>query len=137
MHGGGVVLQEAVAGGRMLASGMAAERNGVLPDSPRFPFRRLCPFDPPPEYAKARAAGPLHSVTLWNGKRAWLVTRYEEVRAVLMDDRRFSGAMAQPGFPTVTEARVTVDRNERAFVGMDNPRHDRRNLDRRPPPCGQ
>jgi cytochrome P450 len=108
----------------MLASRMAAERDGVLPDSPRFPFRRLCPFDPPPEYAKARAAGPLHSVTLWNGKRAWLVTRYEEVRAVLMDDRRFSGAMAQPGFPTVTEARVTVDRNERAFVGMDNPRHD-------------
>jgi cytochrome P450 len=42
----------------------------------------------------------------------------------LTDDRRFSGAMAQPDFPTVTEARVTVDRNERAFVGMDNPAHD-------------
>ena len=37
---------------------------------------------------------------------------------------RFSGAMAHPDFPTVTEARVTVDRNERAFVGMDNPAHD-------------
>ncbi|MFN0301826.1 MAG: cytochrome P450 [Burkholderiales bacterium] len=103
---------------------MSVEHESVIPDSPRFPFRRQCPFDPPPEYAKARAAGPLHSVTLWNGKRAWLVTRYDEVRSVLMDDRRFSGAMAQPDFPTVTEARVIVDRNERAFVGMDNPLHD-------------
>ncbi|MFM9885336.1 MAG: cytochrome P450, partial [Burkholderiales bacterium] len=117
-------FEEAVISSPMLASGMAAACEGILPDSPRFPFRRQCPFDPPSEYTKARAAGPLYSVTLWNGKRAWLVTRYEEVRSVLMDDRRFSGAMAQPDFPTVTEARVTVDRNERAFVGMDNPRHD-------------
>ena len=95
-----------------------------LPEAPRFPLRRECPFDPPPLYARARAAGPLYAVTLWNGRRAWLVTRHEEIRAVLMDDRRFSGAMAHPDFPTVTEARVTVDRNERAFVGMDNPAHD-------------
>jgi len=95
------------------------------PDAPRFPFRRECPFDPPSLYAQARAAGPLSPVTLWNGRRAWLVTRHEEIRAVLTDDRRFSGAMAHPDFPTVTEARVTVDRNERAFVGMDNPAHDR------------
>ncbi len=94
------------------------------PDAPRFPFRRECPFDPPSLYARARAAGPLCAVTLWNGRRAWLVTRHEEIRAVLTDDRRFSGAMAHPDFPTVTEARVTVDRNERAFVGMDNPAHD-------------
>ncbi|HTO51344.1 MAG TPA: cytochrome P450 [Burkholderiales bacterium] len=97
----------------------------ALPDAPRFPFRRECPFDPPSLYARARAAGPLFAVTLWNGRRAWLVTRHEEIRAVLTDDRRFSGAMADPDFPTVTEARVTVDRNERAFVGMDNPAHDR------------
>lgn len=45
--------------------------------------------------------------------------------AVLSDDERFSGRMGQPGFPTVTRARVAVDRNERAFVGMDNPEHDR------------
>jgi cytochrome P450 len=94
------------------------------PAAPRFPFRRECPFDPPSLYARARAAGPLFAVTLWNGRRAWLVTRHEAIRAVLLDDSRFSGAMAQPDFPTVTEARVTVDRNERAFVGMDNPAHD-------------
>jgi len=95
-----------------------------LPPAPRFPFERACPFDPPLEYARARAAGPLLPVTLWNGRRAWLVTRYDEVRQVLLDDTRFSGAMAHPDFPTVTPARVVVDRNERAFVGMDNPAHD-------------
>ncbi|MEP7084217.1 MAG: cytochrome P450 [Betaproteobacteria bacterium] len=63
-------------------------------------------------------------VSLWNGKRAWLVTRHEEIRAVLSDDARFSGAMANPDFPAVTPARVMVDKNERAFVGMDNPAHD-------------
>ncbi len=92
--------------------------------APVFPFKRECPFDPPPQYAAARAAGPVCPVTLWNGKRAWLVTRHAEIRAVLSDDARFSGAMAHPDFPTVTAARVVVDQNERAFVGMDNPAHD-------------
>ena len=45
------------------------------------------------------------------------------MRAVTTDPR-FSGEFANPDFPAVTEARVTVDKNERAFVGMDNPRHD-------------
>ncbi len=103
---------------------MLVESDAAFTDPPRFPFQRQCPFDPPAEYARARASGPLFAITLWNGKRAWIVTRYEEVRAVLMDDRRFSGAMAHPEFPTVTEARVAVDKNERAFVGMDNPAHD-------------
>ena len=92
--------------------------------APAFPFTRTCPFDPPPQYAAARAAAPVCPVTLWNGKRAWLVLRHAEVREVLSDDTRFSGAMADPDFPAITPARVTVDKNERAFVGMDNPAHD-------------
>ena len=102
-------------------------RMQISPDAcaPKLPFARSCPFDPPPQYAAARTQGPLLAVTLWNGKRAWVVTRHAEIRAILMDDRRFSGRMGHPDFPTITEARVTVDRNERAFVGMDNPEHDR------------
>ncbi len=92
--------------------------------APAFPFQRTCPFHPPPQYAAARAAAPVCPVTLWNGKRAWLVLRHVEVREVLSDDTRFSGAMADPDFPAITPARVTVDKNERAFVGMDNPDHD-------------
>ena len=90
---------------------------------PRFPFRRSDPRQPPSEYAHARATQPVYPVTLWDGRRAWLVTRYDDVRAVVADPR-FSGEFANPGFPAVTAARVIVDKNERAFVGMDNPRHD-------------
>ena len=99
----------------------------IAPEShaPKLPFARTCPFDPPPQFAVARALGPLLAVTLWNGKRAWVVMRHAEIRAILMDERRFSGRMGHPDFPSVTAARVVVDRNERAFVGMDNPLHDR------------
>ena len=90
---------------------------------PRFPFRRTDPLHPPPQYAQARATEPVYPVSLWDGRRAWIVTRHEDVRMVATDPR-FSGEFAREGFPAVTEARVTVDRNERAFVGMDNPRHD-------------
>lgn len=90
---------------------------------PRFPFRRADPLEPPPEYAQARATQPVFPVTLWDGRRAWLLTRYEDMRAVVTDPR-FSGEFANPDFPAITEARVVVDKQERAFVGMDNPRHD-------------
>jgi cytochrome P450 len=90
---------------------------------PRFPFRRTDPLQPPPEYAQARATHPVFPVTLWDGRRAWLVTRHEDMRAVATDPR-FSGEFANPSFPAVTPARVVVDKQERAFVGMDNPRHD-------------
>jgi cytochrome P450 len=90
---------------------------------PHFPFRRVDPLQPPPQYAQARATQPIVPVTLWDGRRAWLVTRYEDMRSVVTDPR-FSGEFANPAFPTVTEARVVVDKQERAFVGMDNPRHD-------------
>ena len=90
---------------------------------PRFPFRRGDPRQPPGEYGRARATQPVYPVTLWDGRRAWLLTRYDDVRAVVADPR-FSGEFANPGLPAVTAARVIVDKNERAFVGMDNPRHD-------------
>ena len=92
---------------------------------PHFPFRRTDPLHPPAELGEARQTAPVLPVTLWNGRRAWVVTRQKEIREVLSDDERFSGRFGQEAFPTVTEARVAVDRGERAFVGMDNPEHDR------------
>lgn len=61
-------------------------------------------------------------VTLWNEQRAWLLTKHEHFRKVLLD-HRFSGEFAHEDFPTVTEARQAIDKLERAFVGMDSPRH--------------
>ena len=91
-------------------------------EPPRFPFKRSQQFGLPSEYAVARDACPVAPVTLWNDQRAWLITRYEHHRKVLLDDR-FSGEFAREDFPTVTQARLTIDKLERAFVGMDNPRH--------------
>ncbi|MEQ4725820.1 cytochrome P450, partial [Nonomuraea sp. B19D2] len=50
---------------------------------PVFPGRRSqrCPLDPPAEYAGWRQADGLQQVRLWNGHTAWVVTRYEDVRA--------------------------------------------------------
>ena len=93
------------------------------PALPRFPFRRADPLQPPPQYAQARGAQRILPVSLWNGRRAWILTRYDDMRSVVTDPR-FSGEFAHPDFPTVTEARVVVDKEERAFVGMDNPLHD-------------
>ena len=91
---------------------------------PAFPFRRDRQFELPEEYALARETCPVAPITLWNGQRAWLLTRYADYQKVLLD-ARFSGAFAREDFPTVTEARRAIDKLERAFVGMDNPGHDR------------
>lgn len=95
-----------------------------LPVAPAFPFARECPYHPPELYKRARAEQPVFPVTLWNGQRAWLITKYEDVKAVITDPR-FSGRFSRPDFPAVTEARVAIDKAERAFVGMDNPEHGR------------
>ncbi|MFZ9635455.1 MAG: cytochrome P450, partial [Alphaproteobacteria bacterium] len=87
---------------------------------PLFPFARTDPFHPPAQYAEARRQCPVSPVRLWNRQRAWLLTKLAQVRSVLQD-RRFSGEFARPDFPAVTEARVAIDKAERAFVGMDNP----------------
>lgn len=92
-------------------------------NAPRFPFRRDRQFELPAEYGIARERCPVAPVELWNGQRAWLLTRYEHYCDVLLDER-FSGEFAREDFPTVTEARRAIDKLERAFVGMDNPRHD-------------
>ncbi len=94
-----------------------------LPDAPQFPFKRERAFDPPLLYARARESRPIFPVTLWDGRRAYLLTRYGHLRAVVLDPR-FSGEFGRADFPAVTEARVAIDKQERAFVGMDNPQHD-------------
>lgn len=92
-------------------------------DPPRFPFKRDKPFELPAEYALARENCPVAPIVLWNDQPAWLLTRYEDYREVLLDER-FSGEFARDNFPTVTEARRAIDKLESAFVGMDDPRHN-------------
>ncbi|MFF0741709.1 cytochrome P450 [Streptomyces sp. NPDC004111] len=46
-----------------------------------------CPFDPPAELTEARAHGPVSRFTHPGGKPGWMITGYDEVRAVLADPR--------------------------------------------------
>ncbi|UBU18106.1 cytochrome P450 [Nonomuraea gerenzanensis] len=59
-----------------------------------LPFDRPTPLAPPPEYARLRDTTPVAPVQTPDGRRAWLVTSYDAVAAVL-SDRRFR--LAPPG----------------------------------------
>lgn len=91
---------------------------------PQFPMPRQCPFHPPREYKDfQQQSGPVQ-VRMWNGSPAWLFTRYDDVRAVL-GDNRFSGDPSVPGFPSLSPARDAVLDLEPAFIRMDPPEHGR------------
>ncbi|MFD7088075.1 cytochrome P450 [Streptomyces sp. NPDC059896] len=86
--------------------------------------RSGCPFAPPPEYEQAREEAPVTRVTLWDGSQCWLVTRHEDVRAVL-GDPRFSAEATRPGYPFLTAGRKKVAAGESSFIRMDDPDHAR------------
>ncbi|MFC6085099.1 cytochrome P450 [Sphaerisporangium aureirubrum] len=84
-----------------------------------FPWPRTA-FDPPELYAWLRERRPVTKVTTRNGQEAWLVTRYDDVRAVL-GDRRISSDIRRPGYPKFG---VFPPREEdRPFIWMDPPEH--------------
>ncbi|MCK9903751.1 cytochrome [Parafrankia colletiae] len=92
------------------------------PEFPEFPTARRCPFAEPAGYPELRAQGPLSQVTLYNGRRVWIVTGYDEGRRVLADHGSFSSVRADPRFPA-TAPRFEAARAVRNFIGMDPPGH--------------
>ncbi|NMH97077.1 cytochrome P450 [Pseudonocardia acidicola] len=91
---------------------------------PRYPMRRGCPFDPPAELRRLREERPISRVRLWDGSTPWLVTRYEDVRAVLAD-RRFSSDSSRPGYPANSPGVQVTRRQTPSFIAMDDPEHAR------------
>jgi cytochrome P450 len=103
---------------------MSSETNthDTVADLPSFPGEReaRCPFDPPPAHADWREGEGLQR-TEWNGSSVWAVTRYEDVRAVL-NDQRVSADFTRPGFPGWTPA---AEDEPPIFPRMDDPEHAR------------
>ncbi len=94
-------------------------------DAPRYPMERgTCPFDPPEPLARLRADRPVTRVTLWNGRPAWLVTRYADVRAVLSDPR-ISADARHPDFPQLGPGRISRPDQQPSFIVLDDPEHSR------------
>ena len=54
--------------------------------------------DPYPTYARLRSSAPVHRATLPDGRGVWLITRYEDVLAVLKR-RTFREELAQRSYP--------------------------------------
>jgi hypothetical protein len=96
-----------------------------LTDLPTFPMSRGCPLDPPADLVELAAARPIGRVRIWDGSTPWLITRHDDVRAVLAD-RRFSSDPTRPGFPNQSPvSKLRREQGNRSFLTMDDPEHAR------------
>ena len=96
-----------------------------MTDLPAFPMPRGCPLDPPAELVELAARRPIGRVQIWDGSTPWLVTRHEDVRAVLAD-RRFSSDPGNPGFPGQSQvSKFRREHSKGSFLTMDDPEHSR------------
>ncbi|MEV6749303.1 cytochrome P450 [Streptomyces sp. NPDC051080] len=93
---------------------------------PDYPMTRAadCPFDPPPTLHTLQAQDPISRVRLWDGSTPWLVTRYDDMRA-LLSDPRISSDSTNPHYPQQSPASPERRRQSRSFITMDDPEHAR------------
>ncbi|KPC93728.1 monooxygenase [Streptomyces sp. NRRL F-6602] len=87
----------------------------------RYPPPRPNAVDVPEEYARLRAEEPLAPVVLPSGDAGYLVSRYEDVRAVLSDPRCSRAATVRPEAPKLT----AVPFDAGGLFTMDPPEHTR------------
>ena len=84
--------------------------------------------DPYPTYSELRTSAPVHRITLPDGRGVWLVTRYDDVLAVLKDGRFVMNwrkvltpeQLAQ--IPPIPEVMEPLSRN---MLDTDPPDHER------------
>ena len=90
-----------------------------------LPMRRSTPLDPPGKYAVLREEQPACRLAMPDGKIGWLLTRYQDVRA-LLGDARFSSDRTRASSPVRTfPIRPEEDMPPGSFIGMDPPEHTR------------
>ncbi|MCX2185374.1 cytochrome P450 [Streptomyces sp. SKN60] len=88
---------------------------------PAFPFPAPDTFEPPEEFRRLREQAPVARVTLPTGDRAWLLTRYADVRAALVDPRLSRAAAEAPDAPRMGNTTP----GPKTILGMDAPDHSR------------
>ncbi|KWW99114.1 cytochrome P450 family protein [Carbonactinospora thermoautotrophica] len=98
---------------------------GDLTDVVLEPFSPQFKANPHPTYAALRDHDPVRRVTLPSGLPAWLVTRYEDVKAVLADPRLSKDVrrFPDPGrYLVAADLRETISRH---MLNADPPDHTR------------
>ncbi|WP_199730226.1 cytochrome P450 [Amycolatopsis panacis] len=112
------------AGRRYLARqqkrGFNLEKMALLPDAALMPLRREG-LDPVPELGRRREEAPISKLDLPFGMNAWLVTGYEEAKAVLGKVTEFSNDFTN----LVGAAGVTEDQDPGGLGFADPPVHTR------------
>jgi cytochrome P450 len=77
-----------------------------------------CPLQPPPEFAKWRAEPGLRRA-MWQGQPAWVVSRYLDIRAALLDPRLSADTIPDSIKPSSAENTPVM------FARIDDPEHHR------------
>jgi cytochrome P450 len=88
---------------------------------PHFPTVTAQGLDPDPLLAELRATQPVVRVQLPYGEPCWLLTRYEDVRAMLADPRFSRAATIGTDVGRMAEFFPIED----SILGMDSPEHTR------------
>src|ERR1700730_4930278 len=94
------------------------------PDTHPFPQARTCPYRLPADYDRLRESGPLQQVRLYDGRPAWVVTRYDVARRLLADPR-LSSDRNHANFPFLSPRFEAIRRQRMTFIAMDQPEHGR------------
>jgi cytochrome P450 len=99
---------------------------GPASDVPDFPMPRAtgCPFDPPPALRTMQAETPITRVRYWDGSTPWLITRYDDQRA-LFTDPRVSSDGSHPNHPHQTPGFREKEKKGQSFIKLDDPEHAR------------
>ncbi|MCB1474760.1 MAG: cytochrome P450 [Rhodobiaceae bacterium] len=89
-----------------------------------YPYARdkRCPLDLPPQIAETRNDDGMQQVTLWNGNKAWLATRWEDVRTILSSPDISSDA-EKANYPAVSASRSAQAKSYKTIFTMDPPVH--------------
>ncbi|SED31332.1 Cytochrome P450 [Rhodococcus koreensis] len=93
--------------------------------TPEFPMRRTCPFSAPAEYRELRDTQPVAQVNLWDGRSAWLLTRYDDIRSILRSSS-ISSQTRRPNFPFLSASDQAAKMQDESLQRMDGPEHSRR-----------
>ncbi|MUL81962.1 MULTISPECIES: cytochrome P450 [unclassified Mycolicibacterium] len=105
----------------------AALRDGTPSSLPPLHMRRNT-FDPTPELREIRETEGVRTVVSALGIPAYLITRYDDVKAVLSDHERFSNSRPPgyvlPGAPDISEQEQASARAGN-LLGLDPPEHQR------------
>jgi cytochrome P450 len=91
------------------------------PTLPVFPFPTPLSMDEDPELARLRVEQPVAKVRIPSGHEVWLITRYEDVKSVMSDQRFSRERTADPGAPSFVPSIQSKD----MLVSMDPPAHSR------------